>query len=438
MRRYLDLWRIPGAPMLLVGGTIARLGHGVTIVAWLLLVRAVSGNYAEAGLVAGAISLATAFAAPVAGRLVDRFTVSRVLPIIAAAYSVSQLALLTAVLSEQRPWVTVPLAVITGALFPPLSPAIRAGWTHLTRPDGGHASARTTAMAAESTVFELVFVMGPLLLSGFIVATGAVGVGDPSTAGTAAAIVVAALTTAVGTVTVARGAALRTVSGSAAGVRTVGLGPLRVTGFPVMLAITAAVAFGFGASPVAIAAFADLRSGGEGSATTGLLIAIWSLGSAAGGLTYGALPWPTVGVSGLARRAAVVLALLAGGYALWNLTGSVPAFAVVLVLTGAVIAPAAALLAELVASAVPAGMPTEAYTWFTCVNMSVAALGGAIAGQVVENSGGVSLAFWICAVAAALAGLGAVALAVSADRSPFASTDTGADTDTGAETGAAS
>ncbi|MFC9979264.1 MFS transporter [Gordonia sp. NPDC127522] len=426
MKRYLELWRIPGAPALMVCGTIARLGHGVTIVAWLLLVRAVSGNYAEAGLIAGAISLATAFAAPVAGRLVDRFTVSRVLPVIAAAYSVTQLILLTVALTDQHVSMMLAVAVVTGALFPPISPAIRAGWTHLTRAGSGHEAQRTTAMAAESTVFELVFVLGPLLLSAFVIATEGLGVDDAATAGTASAIVVASLTTVLGTVAVARGAALRSVSANAEGGRTVGLGPLRVPGFPTMLVITAAIAFGFGASPVAIAAFADAHSGGDGSAVTGLLIAIWSLGSAAGGLTYGALPWPEATISGLARRAAVVLAALAVGYAAWNLTDSVPAFAAILVLTGAVIAPATAVLAELVAAAVPAGMLTEAFTWFTCVNMSVAALGGAIAGQVVENNAhGVSLAFWICAVASGAAGLAALALRMSA-RSRRATMDSGA------------
>ena len=433
MKRYLDLWRVPGAPTLLIGGTIARLGHGVTIVAWLLLVRAVSGNYAEAGLVAGAISLATAFAAPVAGRLVDRFSVSRVLPVIAAAYSVTQLALVTVVLTDQHIWILLIVAIVTGVLFPPISPAIRAGWTHLTRAGSGHESRRTTAMAAESTVFELVFVLGPLLLSAFVLTTQGLGISDASTTGTASAIVVAALTTALGTVAVARGDALSSRADSAHD-RTVGLGPLRVAGFPTMLVVTAAVAFGFGASPVAIAAFAEGHSGQENSAVTGLLIAIWSLGSAVGGLTYGALPWADATLSGLARRAAGVLAGLAVGYALWNLSDSVPLFAVVLTLTGAVIAPATAVLAELVAAAVPSSMLTEAYTWFTCVNMSVAALGGAIAGQVVENSGGVSLAFWICAVAAALAGLGAVALAVSGDRSPSARADTDTDADTGVAT----
>lgn len=426
MKRYLELWRIPGAPALVISGTIARLGHGVTIVAWLLLIRAVSGNYAEAGLVAGAISLATAFAAPVAGRLVDRFTVSRVLPIVAAAYSVTQLILLAAVLTDQHVSIMLAVAVVTGALFPPISPAVRAGWTHLTRAGSGHEAQRTTAMAAESTVFELVFVLGPLLLSAFVLATEGLRVDDAATAGTASAIAVASLTTALGTVVVARGAALRSVAGNADDGRTVGLGPLRVPGFPTMLVITAAVAFGFGASPVAIAAFAEAHSTGEGSAVTGLLIAIWSLGSAAGGLAYGALPWPDPTISRLARRAAVVLAALAVGYAVWNLTDSVPAFAVILVLTGAVIAPATAVLAELVAAAVPARMLTEAFTWFTCVNMSVAALGGAIAGQVVENSThGVSLAFWICAVAAGAAGLAALALGVSA-RSHPAPADSGA------------
>lgn len=411
MNRYLRLWEIPGAPLLLVGGTVARIGHGVTIVAWLLLVRAETGSYAEAGIVAGAISLATAFAAPVAGRLVDRFAVRTVLPILALLYSGSQILLLITVLADRSTTVLLVAAVFTGLFFPPMSPAIRSGWTHLTRDGTGYEGCRTTAMAAESTVFELVFVVGPLLVSGFVLAATSLRAVDPSISGTASAIVLATATTAIGTVVVARGRALAGLTGNGSGQRTVGIGPLRVRGFPMMLIVTAAVAFSFGASPVAIAAFADIHAVGNPAAATGLLIAVWSIGSAIGGLTYGALPLSVgVDVRMPAGRATVVLAGLAVGYALWTVVDGTTSFGVVLLLTGAVIAPATAMLAEMVAAAVPASMLTEAYTWFTCVNMSVAALGAAVTGRVVETSGGVRSSFLMCAAAAAVGGAGSLLL----------------------------
>ena len=255
MKKYLTLWQLPGAPMLIVGGTAARIGHGVTIVAWLLLIKEVDGSYGTAGLVTGAISLATAFAAPVAGRLVDQYAAARVLPLCAAGYAVTQAALLGAVVADAPLGILLILAVMTGALFPPMSPALRSAWSHLTRPEGSHPTLRTTAMAAESAVFELVFVLGPLLLSLFIVLAD-VTTARPAFVGTAGAVAFATITTLVGTIVVCRGTAIQSLRGEGSATRTVGVGPLRLPIFGLLLAITSGVAFSFGASPVAIAAFA--------------------------------------------------------------------------------------------------------------------------------------------------------------------------------------
>lgn len=403
MKKYLTLWQLPGAPMLIVGGTAARIGHGVTIVAWLLLIKEVDGSYGTAGLVTGAISLATAFAAPVAGRLVDQYAAARVLPLCAAGYAVTQAALLGAVVADAPLGILLILAVITGALFPPMSPALRSAWSHLTRPEGSHPTLRTTAMAAESAVFELVFVLGPLLLSLFIVLAD-VTTARPAFVGTAGAVGFATITTLVGTIVVCRGTAIQSLRGEGSATRTVGVGPLRLPIFGLLLAITSGVAFSFGASPVAIAAFAQPSGGGSGGATAGVLIAIWSVGSAVGGIVYGALPLAAADSSGtLLRRLLVLLVGLTVGYAAWNVAEGSFQLSFVLILTGAVIAPAVTVLAELVAVTVPASMITESYTWFTCVNMSAAAAGAAVAGPIVDASDGPALGFWLCAGAAAVA-----------------------------------
>ncbi len=410
MRNYLRLWRIPGAPMLLVGGGLARLGHGVTIVAWVLLVDATGRGYTEAGLVAGAIALATAVAAPIAGRLTDRFAATRVVPAYAVAYAIAQVGLLTAVTARAPLPTLLVLSATAGAAFPPMSPAIRAAWTRLTGPDGPHADLRSTAMAAESAVFETVFVLGPLVLSLFSVI--AAGVAESATPGIVLAIVFATVTTLAGSVVVCRGRAVQMLPGAAAGTRTAGLGPLRLPVFVLLLTVTAGVAFSFGASPVAIAAFAGQHDGASGGAVTGVLIAVWSVGSAAGGLAYGALPGAT-GTDVLFRRLVVVLLGLTVGYAAWQIAAGPVVLGVVLVVTGAVIAPATTVLAELVAETVPGSMLTEGYTWFTAVNMSCAALGSAVAGRLIDLPAGVSGAFWACAAAA---GLGAAIAVVPAWR----------------------
>jgi len=399
--RYVELWRVPGAPLLLTGGVVARLGQGVTVLAWILLLRETTGSFGEAALVAAFTSLATAAAAPVGGRLADRFGAARVLPWYGAAYAAAQLGLLTAALAEQPLPVLCGLAALSGVLFPATSPALRAAWTVLTADGTGRERIRSTAMAAESTLFELVFIVGPLLLSAAMLVAGPLArlTGSrPGVAGPAAALVLAATCAACGTAVLARGRAMRGV-GAPGAAPTRGLGPRRARRMPALLLCAAGVAFSFGASPVAVAAFATAHDGDRAQAVTGVLIAVWSLGSAAAGLAYGARTWHWPP----ARQLSWLLAGLALGYAAWAAAPSSVVLGVVLVVTGAVIAPAMTVQADLVARTAPASMLTEAYTWLTTVNLTMAAAGTAVAGAVVDGPAEAIGGFGLCALAAAVA-----------------------------------
>jgi len=399
--RYLQLWRVPGAPLLLIGGVVARLGQGVTVLAWILLVRETTGSFADAALVAAATSLATAAAAPVGGRLADRYGAARVLPWYGSAYAAAQLSLLAATLTGQPLVVLVALAALSGALFPATSPALRAAWSVLTAQGSGRDRLRSTAMAAESTLFELVFIVGPLLLSAAMLVAAPLAEltgSKPGVAGPAGAIVLAAACTAVGTAALARGRVMRRVESPGA-VPTRGLGPLRAPRMPALLLCAAGVAFSFGASPVAVAAFATVHDGDRAQAATGVLIAVWSLGSAAAGLAYGARSWDTPP----ARQLTWLLAGLAIGYAAWAAAPTSVVLGAVLLVTGAVIAPAMTVQADLMARTTPPSMLTEAYTWLTTVNLTMAAAGTAVAGAVVDGPGGAIGGFAVCAVAAAAA-----------------------------------
>ena len=398
---YAQLWRVPGAPLLLTGGVVARLGQGVTVLAWILLVRETTSSFADASLVAAATSLATAAAAPVGGRLADRFGAARVLPWYGAAYAAAQLCLLAATLTGQPLPVLCALAALSGALFPATSPALRAAWTVLTADGTGRERIRSTAMAAESTLFELVFIIGPLLLSAAMLVAGPLAGLTGSRAGIAgpaAAIVLAAVCAAAGTAVLARGRAMRRLQPQG-NTPTRGMGPLRAPRMPALLLCAAGVAFSFGASPVAVAAFATTHDGDDAQAVTGILIAVWSLGSAAAGLWYGARPWQTP----LPRQLTVLLAALAAGYAVWAVAPNSIVLGAALLPSGAVIAPAMTVQAGLMARIAPASMLTEAYTWLTTVNLTMAAAGSAVAGAIVDGPGAAIGGFAVCAVAAAVA-----------------------------------
>ncbi|WNV77625.1 MFS transporter [Geodermatophilus sp. DSM 44513] len=398
MRHYSRLWRVPGAPTLLVGGVVARVGQGVTVIAWLLLIRHVRGNYADAAAVTAAIALLTAVAAPIVGRLADRFAVSRVLPWCAAGYVTTQLALLLTVRADVGlGWLLV-LGAASGASFPPMSAALRATWSVLTSPDSGRADLQRTAMAAESALFELAFVVGPLLLSIAALTTGVI-VPESRTAGPTAALLVATACTLVGTLWVAWGRGMRSVRPVAGRPPTRGLGPLRAERFGLLLGTAAGVMFAFGVAPVAIAAYAEQAHGHAGSTATGVLIAVWSLGSAVAGIVFGALRLR----AGLVRQYIVLLAGLTGGYLVWVLAPGTGALGAALFVTGGVIAPALAVMAGLVAELTDESMRTEAYTWLTTTSMGIAALGSAVAGVVVDGRLGAEGGFLLAAVSTGLA-----------------------------------
>jgi hypothetical protein len=272
--------------------------------------------------------------------------------------------------------------VLTGAVLPPTSSVMRALYPRLLSDD-----LVRTGYALDSVLTETIFIAGPLIIAALVVVTGA-----------AAALVVSACAVTAGVTLFL--AALP--SGDATGLQPRGrsgsrLGALSAPGIRTLLLSMLPVGFAFGALEVALPAFADAR-GQPGLA--GVLIAIWSVASALGGLVYGArardipLSRLHVGVALLLPLSLLPLAV----------AGSVVSMALLVVPAGALIAPLIASRNELAGVVAPAGSQTEAFTWPLTALVGGVALGAAAAGGIVEASG------WRAAVlcGAAAAALGAV------------------------------
>jgi hypothetical protein len=90
-----------------------------------------------------------------------------VLIVTATAHPVALVVLLWAASRGQLPAIYA-AAALAGATFLPLTGAIRGAWNGLTDPRGSHAHLRVTALAAEMSLFEIVFIAGPLLVGLFI------------------------------------------------------------------------------------------------------------------------------------------------------------------------------------------------------------------------------------------------------------------------------
>ncbi|MFI9010022.1 MFS transporter [Actinosynnema sp. NPDC053489] len=378
MRGYAAVWRVPGAPFLLVVGAASRLGAGMAPLALLLLVQQATGRYAYAGIAGGCYALAGATAGPLLGRLADRVGSPRVLVATGVAHS---LVLPVLVLVRGSTAAVCALALLAGATYPPLTAVVRGAWNGLTS-----GRLRVTALAAETVVFELVFVVGPLLVSVFVLA-----------ATPAAALIGSAVITCAGAVALAFSTALRHPPRAAT---TTGWGPLRVPGFVAVLVCVGALGVAFGMVSVTVPAH---TRGSEGAA--GVLLALWGLGSGAGGLWFGTRP-PTASP---ARQFAFLLWLNALATAVLALAPGPVALGVAITAAGLVIAPALTVYLSIVGRIVPSAMLTEAHTWVATLPVAANSAGGAVAGLVVDHPGGVPWSF-------ALAGLVIAAAAATAGR----------------------
>ncbi|HYN97448.1 MAG TPA: MFS transporter [Pilimelia sp.] len=390
LRQYGAVWRIPGAPMLLTGGIVARLGIGMTPLALLLLVQQATGRYAPAAIAGGLYALAGAALSPVAGRLADRRGPGAVLLFTAVAHPAGLALLLLASRGGEAAlgWIFAASA-LAGATYPPLTAAIRGAWSDLTGPGTGRHHLRAAALAAETSLFEIVFVIGPILFAGCSLV-----------AGPAAAIWVAAVVTLVGTVSVARGRVIRGWRPHRDHHRTRGLGPLRVAGFPALLLCVGGLGTAFGAAGVAVPAYAtEHAGGGNAESLAGLLLAVWGVGSAAGGIWYGTRR-PAMALS---RQFAWLLGGVSASFVVLTVMPGPLALGAALVVGGATIAPALTVENTLVGRIAPGGMLNEAYTWAITVTVSASAAGGALAGLIVDQPGGVPWAFLLAGAAVAVA-----------------------------------
>ena len=390
LRQYLGVWQMPDGRVLLIVGIVARIGIGMTPLALLLLVQQATGHYASAGLAGGIYALAGAAVSPIAGRLADRIGPS---PILLATAVLHPLALTGVLLAARGGESALPLIFLTsalaGATYPPLTAAIRRAWSDTTEVGTGRHQLRGAAMAAETSLFELVFVLGPMLVAAFVVGTH-----NP-----AAALIFAAAATLGGTAWIARLPVMRHGVRQDSGAVARGLGPLRACGFPALMLCVGGLGIAFGAAGVIVPAYANRHGGGE--ALGGVLLGVWGVGSAIGGIWFGTRR-PEMA---LPRQFAWLLGSVAASFLVLSAMPTPLALGAALVIGGATIAPALTVENNLIVRIAPAAMLNEAYTWVVTVSVAGSAAGGAVAGVIVDQPGGLPWAFVFAAGVLAVAAL---------------------------------
>lgn len=383
---YSRLFAVPGAARFSFAGWMARVPASTLGLGTVLLVAGETGSYALAGAVSGTLALAFAAASPLWARAADRRGQSPVLGRAIAAFVLLNVAFLVVVLAGAPVWSWFVLAAGGGASAPNIGSLVRARWAHAL-PDAGQ---RQTAFAFESVVDEVVFVVGPPLVT-FLAAL----------VSPAAGFVTGLVLGGAGGIWLARQVATAPPAHPAGhGTRQhrwAALPPAAV----VVTVCYLAVGTVFGAVDVVVVGFAQAQGR---PAMSGVVLACFAGGSLVAGLLYGVVRLP----GSLAARFVGCVVLFGLAVQLMHAAGSVAVLVPISFVAGLTISPVLVSGMSLVESRVPRSALTEALTWTNTGLTAGVTVGATLAGAAVD-AWGAQAAFAVPSLGAGLAGLLALA-----------------------------
>lgn len=384
MSSYSEILKAPGVARIMAAQLVARFPFGMISLAFLLHIEQITGSYGAAGLVLAATSVGQAVAGPLTSRLMGRWGMR---PVISATLAVCAAMIATiAIVPMSVPFYMI-VGVLAGLSMPPIQPAVRTIYPKMV-----NSRQLTPLFSLDATAQEVIWVVGP--------------------------VVTTIISTQIGTVWGILFAVLFLVGGGIWFIASPELGRVRIPRSkrklgvvlkrpPVLLAT--GVGFLLVGACAAVEA-AVVATFGHDGAESGIVLAVFAVGSIVGGLGMGHLP---IGPWASARRmfimfvgialASVAMALASGDTIFWWLS-------LTLFLSGIGMAPAIAVLFAIVSASVKFSDTAEAYGWVGTGQLIGAALGSAAAGFLIDTEGAVG-GFW-AAGAFAFAGFVVPLLAV--------------------------
>ncbi|MDR3202001.1 MAG: MFS transporter [Bifidobacteriaceae bacterium] len=358
---YGRVLREPGVAWLLFISLFARLPHAASgLIFSLHVVSTLEMDFLRAGLATTVLTVGIAVGAPWRGRVVDRKGLRRaIVPSIAVAA-----AGWCAVPYVSYGWL-LPLCFVVGVYAVPAFAVVRQALAVLTAPED-----RQTAYALDSIATEFTFIAGPIAGAYLVTAHSS-----------------ALALLSVGIATVVSGALIMWLNPPTRAAQR--LGSVHEAGAPaaprqplftasVVAVLGATVAATFTLSGMELGIVAALKQWGA-VGFTGVVFAVWSLGSAAGGLVYGAMRrsahplWVVLGLS----LVTAPIALATGVTSLGALS----------FVAGLMCAPAIATVNGSLSKIVPEGRLGEALGWNGTALTLGGALGAPLCGVMIDSFG---------------------------------------------------
>jgi hypothetical protein len=393
---YRAVFRSPGTAAFATAGFVMRIPIAIYPIGLVLILSARNGHYGFAGVLSGVYVFANGAGNPALARLSDRFGQRRLLVPASLVHVAATAVLAGCVIAKLPDWTLLAPTVVCGFTYLSVGSLIRARWSYVLagRPE------LNTAYSLESTLDEVIFVLGPLIAT--LVATQVVPV---------AVLFVSIVLVLGGAVWLAalRGSEPPPRAATAAAHRSA----VREPGMWLLTTVAVAMGTIFASAEVTIVAFCGQHGH---KALSGVVLACFALGSASAGFVYGSRHWHADLLDRF-RLQAVVFALLPLVFLAAVNIGVLAACAVVV---GMGIAPTLITAFGLIERIVPAGSLTEGLAWLI-TGLSVGyGLGAALVGGIADAHGA-RTAFLVTIVA----GLTMGALAVALHRMLRASGDAG-------------
>ena len=382
---YLKLFQTPGTKGFSSAGFLARLDASMLGIGIVLLVQRETGSYAIASTVSATAALVQATSAPFLARLIDQRGQAQV-AIPAVLISGSGLGgLLLSIHTGAPTWTLYLCAFVAGLAMPNIGSMVRARWAKL------HSGSPKlhTAYSFESVVDEVVFVIGPVLVT--FLTTGVVPLAG---LGTALACLV------IGTLALCLQRSTQPTPTPPS--RHDGPGAFRLPGIRALLAVFIGIGCLFGSVEVVTVAYAGER---DHQGLAGLLLAGYACGSLIAGLVFGSIHWPGTPQ----RRFPYLLGLMAFTAALLPLAVNLWLLLILLFLSGFAISPSLITAFTLVEQLVPAARLTEGMATESTGLALGLTLGSGLAGPLIDDFGARG-AYTLSAAGACAALLAAVLL----------------------------
>jgi MFS family permease len=361
---YLGLLKTRGVARIMAAQLVARFPFGMLSLAFLLHIERLHHSYGAAGLVLAATSIGQAVSGPLTTRWMGVWGMRRVLllTMVICASAIGTIAL--------APVLPVPvymaIGLLAGLSTPPVQPAVRTIYPKMV-----NSSQLTPLFSLDASAQEVIWVLGPVITT--FVATQI---------STVLAILVA--------MTFMVGGGIWFIASPEVGRVRIPRSRRRLGVVLARPAVLLSTITGF----LLVGACASIEAGvvssfGEASPESGIVLALFAVGSLIGGLSLGHRP---ISRWAMARRMFgifVGMALAAASLNFWWLAAT-------LFIAGIGIAPALAVMFAIVSSSVKFSETAEAYGWVGTGQLIGAALGSAAAGFMIDrfNAPG---AFWIAA-----------------------------------------